>query len=195
MSFLLQPDQIALLPLPSHILPNGRLPLRIIEERYIRMIKESAKAMTGFGIVMIDNKSSGPFGRISGIGTRVNIIDFYQLDDGFLGIVVEGIERFIIDEITVAKDGLKIARIKHISNWPDQIITEHDKYLTNKLTDVFKQNPELDELYTAKQMTNASWVSQRWIEILPMPVKQKQKLLQQPNCTNTLQVLKQLIPL
>ncbi|MGC3836437.1 hypothetical protein ACPSKX_20620 [Moritella viscosa] len=52
----MQSTQLALFPLPSHILPNGRLPLRIIEDRYIRMIKDSTKSMIGFGIVMIDSK-------------------------------------------------------------------------------------------------------------------------------------------
>lgn len=195
MSPLLQSIQLALFPLPSHILPNGRLPLRIIEERYIRMVKDSTKDMTGFGIVMIGAKQAGPFGRISPIGTHVKIIDFYTLDDGFLGIIVEGINRFIIDNITVESDGLKVADIHYISNWPDQVITEQDHYLTERLTDIFEQHPELDELYTSKEMDNASWVSQRWLELLPISVEQKQILLQQPNCTGTLQVLKELMPI
>jgi hypothetical protein len=159
------------------------------------MIKDSAKAMTGFGIVMIDANQTGPFGRISPIGTHVKIIDFYTLDDGFLGIIVEGIDRFIIDEITVEDDGLKIADIHYISNWPYQAITAQEHYLTEKLTDIFEQHPELDELYPAKEMDNASWISQRWLELLPIPVEQKQALLQQPNCACTLQVLKNFMPI
>lgn len=195
MSPLLQSTQLALFPLPSHILPNGRLPLRIIEERYIRMIKDSAKTMIGFGIVMIDSKQTGPFGRISPIGTHVKIVDFYPLDDGYLGIIVEGVDRFIIDDIAVEDDGLKIAEIHYISNWPDQNITEQDRYLTDKLTDIFNQHPDLDELYCSKEMDNASWISQRWLELLPIPVERKQFLLQQANCIHTLQVLKELMPI
>ncbi|QUM76406.1 LON peptidase substrate-binding domain-containing protein [Moritella sp. 24] len=191
----MQSTQLALYPLPSHILPDGKLPLRIIEERYIRMIKESAKAMTGFGIAMIDNQKSGPFGRISPIGTHVKIVDFYSLDDGFLGIIIEGIDRFVIDAIIIEEDGLKVADIHYISNWPAQDIIEQDRYLTDKLTDIFEQHPELNELYTSKEMDNASWISQRWLELLPIPVEQKQQLLQQPNCARTLQVIKELIPM
>ncbi|CAM3146137.1 LON peptidase substrate-binding domain-containing protein [Moritella viscosa] len=195
MSPLLQSTQLALFPLPSHILPNGRLPLRIIEDRYIRMIKDSTKSMIGFGIVMIDSKQIGAFGHISPIGTHVKIVDFYPLDDGFLGIIVEGVDRFIIDNIAIEGDGLKIAEVHYISNWPDQNITEQDRYLTDKLTDIFNQHPELDELYSSKEMDNASWISQRWLELLPISVEQKQFLLQQPNCTRTLQVLKELMPI
>lgn len=195
MSKLLQPPQLALHPLPSHILPNGKLPLRITEERYIRMIKDSAKTMSGFGITMIDSHKSGPFGRIPTIGTHVKVVDFYPLDDGFLGIIVEGIGRFIIDKINVDDDGLKIADVHYIPNWPAQTLVEQDRYLTNKLIDIFEQHPELDELYSTKEMDNASWISQRWLELLPLTVEQKQLLLQQPDCTRTLQVLKELIPI
>jgi Lon protease-like protein len=192
---LLQTSQLALLPLTSHILPHGRLPLRIVEERYIRMIKESAKAMSGFGVVMIDPNQSGPFGRISSIGTHVDIIDFYPLDDGFLGINVEGSQRFIIDDITTESDGLKMANVHYISNWPDQKTTPKEYYLAEKLEEIYVQHADINQLYTLKEMANISWVSQRWIELLPLSVSEKQLLLQQPDCNSTVAILKELMPI
>ena len=191
---LLQPTQIALFPLPSHILPNGRLPLRIIEARYIRMIKESAKAMTGFGIVMIDPNQDGPFGPISPIGTFVKIIDFYTLDDGFLGINVEGIKRFIIDDIKTESDGLKTANVHYINNWPDQEITPTEYYLADKLAEIYVQHTDINQLNALKEMENISWVSQRWLELLPLSVTEKQLLLQQSDCNSTVAILKELMP-
>jgi len=191
---LLQSTQIALFPLPSHILPNGRLPLRIIEDRYIRMIKESAKATTGFGIVMIDPNQDGPLGRISPIGTFVEIIDFYTLDDGFLGINVEGTKRFIIDNIMTESDGLKTANVHYISNWPDQKITPKEYYLAEKLEEIYAQHADINQLHSLKEMANISWVSQRWLELLPLSVTEKQLLLQQPNCNSTVAILKELMP-
>lgn len=192
---LLQTTQLALLPLTSHILPHGRLPLRIIEERYIRMIKESTKAMSGFGVVMIDPNQNGPFGRISSIGTHVDIIDFYTLDDGFLGINVEGSRRFIIDDITTESDGLKKANVHYINNWPDQKITPKEYYLAEKLEEIYFQHADINQLYTLKEMANISWVSQRWIELLPLSVSEKQLLLQQPDCNSTVAILKELMPI
>ena len=186
--------KLPLFPLPSHILPGGRLPLRIIEERYIRMIKECSKTMSGFGIVMLDSQSRSPLGRISAIGTHVQIVDFYSLDDGFLGIVVEGIERFIVSAVETESDGLKVADIKFISNWPDQLISTADRHLSNKLSEIYTQHPELNQLYVNKYLDDASWVSQRWLEILPISVEQKQALLKQANCATTLQVLNELMP-
>ena len=190
----LQSTQIALFPLPSHILPSGRLPLRIIEARYIRMIKESAQAMTGFGIVMIDPNQDGPFGPISPIGTFVKIIDFYTLDDGFLGINVEGIKRFIIDDIKTESDGLKTANVHYINNWPDQEITPTEYYLADKLAEIYVQHTDINQLNALKEMENISWVSQRWLELLPLSVTEKQLLLQQSDCNSTVAILKELMP-
>lgn len=191
----MQTTKIALLPLTSHILPRGRLPLRIIEERYIRMIKESTKAMSGFGVVMIDPDQTGPFGRISSIGTRVDIIDFYTLDDGFLGINIEGSCRFIIDDITTESDGLKTANVQYISNWPDQKITPKEYYLAAKLEELYAHHADINQLYALKEMANISWVSQRWLELLPLSVTEKQHLLQAPDCNSTIAILKALMPI
>ncbi|WP_392339823.1 LON peptidase substrate-binding domain-containing protein [Moritella marina] len=190
----MQTTSLALLPLTSHILPNGRLPIRIVEERYIRMIIDSAKTMSGFGVVMIDPSQVGPFGHISTIGTHVEIIDFYTLDDGFLGINVEGQQRFIIDAITTEPDGLKMAKVHYITNWPDQIVNANEAYLAEKLEGLYQQHADINQLYTLKDMTNISWVSQRWIELLPLSVSEKQMLLESSDCNRSLAILKTLMP-
>lgn len=187
--------QLALLPLTAHILPNGRLPVRISEDRYIRMIKDSTKTMSGFGVVMISPNQTGPFGHISSIGTHVEIIDFYTLDDGFVGINIEGSQRFIIDDITTDPDGLKMANVHYITNWPDQTATPEEIYLAEKLEDLYQQHADINQLYALKQMANISWVSQRWIELLPLSVSEKQNLLQSPDCNNALAILKKLMPI
>lgn len=191
----MQTIQLALLPLTAHILPNGRLPVRISEDRYIRMIKDSAKTTSGFGVVMIDPNQTGPFGRISSIGTHVEIIDFYTLDDGFLGINIEGRQRFIIDDIAIDPDGLKMANVHYITNWPDQTTTPEEIYLAEKLEGLYQQHADINQLYALKQMANISWVSQRWIELLPLSVSEKQNLLQSPDCNNALAILKKLMPI
>ncbi|MGL5708030.1 MAG: LON peptidase substrate-binding domain-containing protein, partial [Aeromonas sp.] len=53
----LQP--LALFPLPSHILPGGKLPLRLFEPRHLQMLKESFINNQGFGIVMEESTTSG----------------------------------------------------------------------------------------------------------------------------------------
>jgi len=189
----MKPQLLPLFPLPAHILPEGLLPLRIFESRYLRMVKESFVDDRGFGVCMIDSGKDKDYGRILPIGTRVRIIDFYHLDDGLLGVTVQGIERFRINAIDVEPDGLKIGRITYLPNWPDVATEQQDEPLAARLHDVFDQYPELDELYHQKHYDNLTWLCQRWLEILPMPVIDKQVLIERNNVNAAREFLTRLI--
>ncbi len=171
-------EKLPLFPLPSQILPEGMLPLRIFEQKYQRLIKESLNKYRGFGVVMVDNRKISNFGQIMPIGTRVEIVDFYTLADGLLGVTVHGVEKFRLHHIHVELDGLKVADIEPLPNWSEEAPNLTEQHLAEKLQDVFSQYPELDELYENKEFNNISWLCQRWLEILPMPVLEKQVLIE-----------------
>ena len=169
---------VALFPLTAHILPGGRLPLRIFEPRYLRMVKESIAAQQGFGICMLD-----PAGHehnnshILPIGTLVNVIDFEPRADNMLGITVEGQQLFRIQQIHTAADGLRSAEVVLLEGWPASPLRLQDKLLPQRLQEVFDAYPELAELYPDKKLDDAAWICQRWLEILPLEPQQKQALL------------------
>lgn len=170
-------QSLALFPLPSHILPGGKLPLRLFEQRHMEMLKESFIEDQGFGIVMEESTVTGQSGRILPIGTRVKVIDFYTLNDGQLGITVQGLERFYIHQLHEEGGQLKRADVELLPNWPQCHSDDSDAVLATRLRDVFAQYPELDELYPDKRYDDAAWLCQRWLEILPMPVQEKQGLI------------------
>jgi len=162
-------QQLALFPLPSHILPGGKLPLRLFEPRHLQMLKESFLEDRGFGIVMEETTSTGTCGRILPVGTRVKVTDFYTLNDGLLGVTVL------------------------VPNWPSADSDVSDNQLVSRLREVFAQYPELDELYPDKQFDDAAWLCQRWLEILPMPIYEKQMLIAKQNSEAARQFLRRLI--
>ena len=45
--------EIPLFPLRSVLFPEGHLPLRIFEQRYLSMVRECARSDTGFGVCLI----------------------------------------------------------------------------------------------------------------------------------------------
>ena len=47
-------EELPLFPLTAHVLPDGRMPLRIFEARYLRMIQESYQRDHAFGMCMIN---------------------------------------------------------------------------------------------------------------------------------------------
>ena len=64
---------------------------------------------------------------------------------------------------------------------------------SGSLREVFEQYPELDELYPDKQFDDAAWLCQRWLEILPMPIYEKQMLIAKQNSEAARQFLRRLI--
>ena len=68
--------QLYLFPLSAHVLPGGKLFLRIFEPRYVRMVKDCCQQGSGFGVCMLsgrDNSASSQ--KILPVGTHVEIVD------------------------------------------------------------------------------------------------------------------------
>ncbi|AZG72991.1 LON peptidase substrate-binding domain-containing protein [Shewanella livingstonensis] len=173
---------IPLFPLPVCLLPQGYTQLRIFEARYKRLVAESLKSGSGFGLCMLaDDKKT-----ILPIGTLTQIIDFETLEDGLLGISVQGQQTFTINQISVESDGLKRADVSLIDTWPSDIMEpqnkqsnentadrEIDKKLSHTLKQILQQYPQHLAHYSDESFNDMSWVCQRWIEIIPLSSKEK----------------------
>lgn len=173
---------IPLFPLPVCLLPQGYTQLRIFEPRYKRLVSESLKSGIGFGLCMLaDDKKT-----ILPIGTLTQIIDFETLDDGLLGISVQGKQTFTINHISVDDDGLKRGDVSLIDSWPSDIIEQQieptqsnkinrkkDKILSQTLKQILQQYPQHLAHYSEESFNDMSWVCQRWLEIIPLSSKQK----------------------
>ncbi|MDA9556928.1 LON peptidase substrate-binding domain-containing protein [Vibrio sp.] len=157
--------KIMLFPLGSMVFPDGMMKLRIFEERYKRMISDCFKQETGFGICLVDNTEASPR-NISKMGTFVDIVDFEVLNDGLLGITVRGRKRFTIHDLFVDKDGLRFANVDFLANWKEDPIPHHHT-MSSMLKDIYQQFPDLVVNITEMKFDDATWVTQRWLEILP----------------------------
>lgn len=87
--------EIGLFPLPLVLLPSEQLPLHIFEERYQDLIGECLEDDREFGVVFSDD------GGIRDVGTRAAVVEVLRrFDDGRMNILVEGVERFKLVELT-----------------------------------------------------------------------------------------------
>ncbi|ARR49061.1 TPA: LON peptidase substrate-binding domain-containing protein [Photobacterium damselae] len=161
-------QQLPLFPLKLYLLPGGISQLRIFEPRYTRLVKLAMTTGEGFGLCMIEHE------QICRFGTRVVITDFETLDDGFLGITVEAVDKFVITDYQQDNDGLYMANIETFPNWPNASVDFSDNDLVESLKAVFIEYPEHSAHYPAPQFDNISWVCQRWLEVLPLEINQKQ---------------------
>ncbi|MBR9857553.1 MAG: ATP-dependent protease La [Gammaproteobacteria bacterium] len=174
--------KLALLPLTHHLMPGGKMPLRIFEPRYIRMVSEASRSGIGFGIGMLDELDEAGHSDLFTLGTRVNIIDFYTLEDGLLGLTVEAVDRFHILQLEREADGLLRAEVELLDNWQSCTLSPTEQVLSDKLQEVFAEYPELAELHPAPRWRDAAWVTQRWLEVLPLKSRQALKLMAEDSC-------------
>ena len=160
--------QLPLFPLQLYLLPGGITKLRIFEPRYIRLVKLAMASGEGFGICMKDDDELCHF------GTRVIITDFERLPDDILGITIKGIEKFVINNHWREKDELRFGDVTLMKNWSPTKIKFADRDISNSLRALFEEYPEHAANYPIPDYNDMTWVCQRWLEILPLEINQKQ---------------------
>jgi Lon protease-like protein len=88
-------EEIGLFPLGIVLLPTEQLPLHIFEDRYKDLIEECLAADGEFGLLYADDDG------IRDVGTRARVVEVLtRFEDGRLNILVEGGDRFRLEELT-----------------------------------------------------------------------------------------------
>lgn len=182
-------DDIMLFPLSSVVLPEGKMRLRIFEPRYKRLVTQALKKDGTFGICLLEKQKQSGASGLSRIGSQVRIVDFETLEDGLLGITVVGEKRFSVQSVRIEYDGLRIAQIAWLPSWQMQDLSSEQQYLALQLQRVYIKFPQIKTLYDQCFFEDASWVSQRWLELLPLPKQQFDYLARQSDCQEALRFL------
>ncbi|WP_028114040.1 LON peptidase substrate-binding domain-containing protein [Ferrimonas kyonanensis] len=169
---------IPVFPLNAHVFPEGRLSLRIFEARYLRMVRERAGRPDGFAMGMLVEGEAG--GNVLNLATLVNIVDFDQLQDGLLGITVEGIELVRLSQMRTDADGLRWAQCEPVPIWVDGGANEDDG-IKSALLRLLSEYPEIGALYPAAERRPLQWCLLRWLELLPIDAEAKAHILTRPS--------------
>ena len=184
---------IALFPLNVVLFPDGPLPLRIFEARYLDMVRRCMREGENFGVVLIrEGHEVGPAETFD-VGTLAQIVDFHQLSDGLLGLSCVGRQRFRIRSRDRQSDGLQIAEIDRLAPEPTLPVPERHARLPQLLKAVL---PQLGEVYEGLEMRldDAAWVGHRLTEILSIPLAEKQTYLELDDPIRRLDILNPLAP-
>jgi uncharacterized protein len=179
---------IPLFPLNIVLFPDGPLPLRIFETRYVDMVRGCMRADEAFGVVLIrEGHEVGP-DETYDVGTMAKVTDFHQLSDGLLGLSCVGLQRFRIVKRSVQADGLNLGEVEWLDIEPKLPVPPRHARLADLLATVL---PQLGEVYTGIDMhlDDAAWVGHRLAEILPLPLPAKQNCLELDDPVQRLDVL------
>jgi len=170
--------EMPLFPLATVLFPGGPLPLRIFETRYIDMVRRCLREQRGFGVLWIrSGREAGEVSETASVGTSARIVDFYQLPEGLLGLTCRGERKFRLLRRWQASDGLNMGEIEWLAPEPVAPLPESLRHLADLLRAVL---PQLGELYeqVPRHFDDASWVSARLAEILPLELAEKQACLE-----------------
>ncbi len=184
--------RVPLFPLSTVLFPGGPLPLRIFEARYVDMIGRCMKDDSPFGVVLIrEGAEVGP-SRTYDVGTLARIVDFYQGSDGLLGVTARGERRFRLLSSYREADGLNVGEIELLPEEQELPLPEEYRPMAAILSGVLD---ELGRLYEdlERRLDDAGWVTNRFVEILPIDLEEKQLCLEQSDPAARLQLVKEVL--
>lgn len=186
------PDSLPLFPLNTVLFPGGLLPLRIFEPRYLDLIRDSARAGSGFGICLIlDGREVGEPATPAALGCEARIVDFATTAEGLLGITVQGGRRFHVMRSRARDNGLVVAEVTWLAEEASQRVLPEHGLLASLLQ---RLQDRADLPYEKTQLQDAGWVSWRLAEWLPLTMPQRQLLLQESDPHRRLQWLLEQVP-
>src|SRR5690606_32285811 len=104
---------LPLLPLHTVLFPDGILPLRIFETRYLDMGRHCLKQEAPFGVVLIrSGAETGTAAEPENVGCLAQVIDWDAQEDGLLLLRTQGSRRFRIIETRVRSNDQLEARVE-----------------------------------------------------------------------------------
>ena len=170
-----------LFPLTTNVLPGAYLPLQIFEPRYIDMIKSCLSNSEGFCIVLVKSNEGE------------EIVDFNQLENGLLGITVQGKEKIKISERWKQSDELLIGKISKVQE------EDNDLSMDPRFSDLWAMgkdvisHPEIKKLNLDLDLNSSKSVCYILASILPLTPLEKQTILELNQTVDKLDYLKDII--
>lgn len=193
---------LPLFPLKTVLFPDGVLPLKVFETRYVDMVRECMKHDAPFGVVLIRaGQEVGAAAEPEEVGCLAHIAQWDMPSLGVMLLRTRGGERFRILETRILADQRLEARIEMLA--PDQDVPVSNMHATCAKTlkiiidDVnAKGQVEHGDAFDSPfahpaRLDSAGWVANRWCEILPIPLKARQKLLELDDAESRLSIVYQ----
>lgn len=180
---------IPLVPFETHLLPQGKVRLRIVEAKDIDLIKDTINNHPAFALAMRSETETDHF---MSMATLVNIVDFELLEGGILGITVEGEQLITLDGVNIDDHGIRHALYHEFDNWPlPPSVDAAD--MKQKLCELINRHHSIKCLYSNIEDLPIDWYVCRWLELIPIDPKIKTYLLQQPSADMAIEVINTVI--
>jgi Lon protease-like protein len=182
---------VSLFPLNTVLFPDGLLPLKVFEQRYVEMTKACLRDDKPFGVCRIrEGHEVGAAAVPEPVGCLASIVEWDMPHPGMFHLVARGGQRFRVREASVAPSQLMSADIELLPADPpglevDELCGSLLKAIIDKVgAGRFPQPVRLDD---------AAWVSYRLAEVLPIDPAARQALLELEEVAARFQRLRSLL--
>lgn len=171
-------NDLPLFPLGTVLFPGGLLPLRLFEQRYLRMAKGCLRDDSPFGVCLIREGSEvGAPATPEPVGCTASIVRWDMQQLGVLQIVAQGQQRFRIVERRLQADGLAHATVELLPEEVDASVPTRFASCRQLLERFVAEHGE--QIFASPlRFDSSAWVGARLAEVLPLPPPVKQKLLE-----------------
>jgi uncharacterized protein len=183
---------LPLFPLHTVLFPDGLLPLKIFEARYLDMARDCLREKTPFGVCMLKsgsevaqpNEPSVP----ENVGCLAEISECDVETFGMLLIRAHGTRRFRLLSHRVEPSGLLVGMAEPL---PDDVPLEGNQHLAKFgacaevleriIATIRERDPDSLPFAEPFRLDDPSWVSNRLSEVLPIALRARQKLMELPD--------------
>jgi len=182
-------SRIPLFPLNAVLFPDGRLPLRVFEARYMDMTRDCMRSGSPFGVCLIrEGREVGTPATPEPTGCLAHIIDWDMQQLGMLQLQTRGGQRFRVLRTEANTQGLLQADIELIAAEEPLPVPASLQACVQLLQMVVRDQGDT-VFHAPHRMDEAAWVGYRLAEILPMPLPARQKLLELDDSVERLTLL------
>tara|TARA_X000000950_G_scaffold270800_1_gene351054 strand:+ start:85 stop:744 length:660 start_codon:yes stop_codon:yes gene_type:complete len=188
------PSSIPIFPLDNVLLlPFGKLPLNIFEERYIKMTLDSLKTHRMIGIIQPKNNNNELFQ----MGCIGKITSYIETPDYRLVLNLEGICRFVLHERNLNAHGYYQANINcddYIEDLNNMEPSFDRKNLIQKYTNFFKMKRLDIDRDVLSETSNLQLLSTLAM-LAPFNKIDKQAILESPNISSRIDTINSILDL
>jgi len=180
---------LPLFPLQTVVFPGGLLPLRVFEPRYMDMVTQAIADRAAFGICAIrEGRDIDITAKHYTVGTRVQVMDWDMPQPGILHIQTQALERFVVRSSHSEPNGLRVGEVDDVSAEPAMALPE-ELILGAEVLYQIVNELGIDKFARPHDYNNATWVSYRLSEVLPLKLSVRQNLLEMNDSVARLTIL------
>ena len=167
---------IHIFPLHTVLYPEGKLALKVFEQRYVEMTKACLRDNRSFGVCLIrEGREVGAAAVPEPVGCLATIETWDMPHPGLFHLTARGGERFRIREMRVAPNHLVSATVDPI---PADGAAPGVDALCREVLQAVIDKIGAGHFPAPVRLDDAAWVGYRLAEVLPLDARAKQSLLE-----------------